>query len=66
MIKMRLSCCFAVVLIAVCGWGAEAENVVVEFDDTQGWGRTFEGIGGISGGGVSGLYCLIGVLLFRL
>ncbi|BFZ07672.1 hypothetical protein BsWGS_10710 [Bradybaena similaris] len=51
---MKLPCSFVVVLVAVCGWGCtSAGNVVVEFDDTQGWGRTFEGIGGISGGGAT-------------
>ncbi|CAG5124192.1 unnamed protein product [Candidula unifasciata] len=53
---MKLLCALIASLIAVCGWAlvvADDDTINLVFDDTNGLGRTFEGIGGISGGGAT-------------
>jgi galactosylceramidase len=57
---MMLSCLLAAIVIADCAFlltpvaaVCTADDNAIVFDDAQGYGRVFDGIGGISGGGAT-------------
>ena len=49
--------CVAAALAALISVAAADVDATLTFDDGPGWGRRFDGIGGLSGGGVSFSCC---------